>query len=154
MDRIVEFAGNHVLLVVALVASFLLVVFSELKRKASGVLSIAPAEAVALINRDALVLDLRSVEAFGRGHIVNARNVPFDELDAKLGKLGDLKGRTILTVCDAGMNSAKAARKLREAGIENAYGLKGGMTGWSQEGMPVVSGKKTATVRPGRKQKG
>ena len=36
MDRILEFAGNHTLLVFALVTSFLLVIFSELRRKASG----------------------------------------------------------------------------------------------------------------------
>lgn len=154
MDKIVEFTGNHLLLVLALVASFLLVLFIEVRRKASGVLSIGPADAVALINKDALVLDLRSVDAYNRGHIVNARNLPFDELDARLPKLGDLSGRTVVTVCDAGMNSAKAAQKLRQAGVEHAYGLKGGMNGWSQDGMPVVTGKKTATATKVRKNKG
>lgn len=154
MDRIVEFTSSHLLLVLALVASLFLVIFTELKRKASGVLSIAPPDAVALINKDALVLDLRSIEAFNRGHIVNARNIPFDELDAKLPKLGDLSGKTVVTVCDAGVNSAKAAEQLRKSGVEHAYGLKGGMNGWSQDGMPVVTGKRTATVKPARKQKG
>lgn len=154
MDRILEFTGNHLLLVLALVTSFLLVVFTEVRRKASGVSTVAAADAVALINKDAMVLDLRSVEAYNRGHIVNARNVPFDELDAKLPKLGDLSGRTIVAVCDAGMQSAKVVEKLRKAGVEHAYGLKGGMTGWTQEGMPVVSGKKTATAKPARKNKG
>lgn len=154
MDRFLEFTGNHVLLVLALVASFLLLVFTELRRKATGVLAIAPADAVALINKDALVLDLRSVESYNRGHIVNARNVPFDELDARLAKLGDLGGKTIVAVCDAGVSSAKAVEKLRKAGFEHTYGLKGGMAGWSQDGMPVVSAKKTATTKPGRKNKG
>jgi rhodanese-related sulfurtransferase len=106
------------------------------------------------MNKDALVLDLRSVEAFNRGHIVNARNVPYEELDAKLGKLGNLEGKTVVAVCDAGINSAKAAQKLRQAGVSNAYGLKGGMAGWTQDGMPVVSGKKTAASGKPRKSKG
>ncbi len=150
MDRYLEFAGNHTLLVVALVASFFLLVFTELRRKASGILTVSPADAVALINKDALVLDLRSVEAFGRGHIVNARNVPFDELDSRLGKLGDLASRTVVAVCDTGMSSQKAVERLRAAGVEHAYGLKGGMAGWSQDGMPVVTSKKTATARKGK----
>jgi rhodanese-related sulfurtransferase len=154
MDRILEFTGNHALLVLALVASFFLLVFMELRRKAAGVLSISPADAVSLINKEALVLDLRTVDAYNRGHIVNARNVPLDELDARLTKLGDMNGKTIVLVCDAGMSSAKAAEKLRKAGVEHAYGLKGGMAGWSQDGMPVVSAKKTATTKPGRKIKG
>ena len=83
MDRILEFAGAHPLLVFGLLTSFLLVVFSEIRRKAGNLLSIESADAVKLINNDAAVIDLRSNESFARGHIVNARNVPLDELDAK-----------------------------------------------------------------------
>lgn len=144
MDRILEFTGNHTLLVLALVASFMLLIFSELRRKATGVRSLAASDAIALINKDATVVDIRTVEAFGRGHIVNARNIPADELDAKLDKLSSLKDKPIVAVCEAGMSSTKAVDKLRKAGFEQVYGLKGGMTGWAQEGLPVVTGKKTA----------
>lgn len=143
MDRILEFAGNHTLLAFALVTSFLLVIFSELRRKASGVSSIEAPEVVRLINGDALVIDLRSAESFGRGHIVNARNIPADEIDARLGKLGADKSKPVVVVCDAGMTSTKAVGKLRQAGFESTYGLKGGMNGWTQAGLPVVTGKKT-----------
>ena len=143
MDRILEFAGNHTLLAFALVTSFLLVIFSELRRKASGVLSIETTEAVRLINNDALVVDLRSAEAFGRGHIVNARNIPADEIDARIDKLGSNKSKPVVVVCESGLTSTKAVHKLRSAGFESAYGLKGGMSGWTQAGQPVVTGKKT-----------
>lgn len=143
MDRILEFAGNHTLLTFALVTSFLLVIFSELRRKASGVLSIEAPEAVRLINADALVVDLRSAEAFGRGHIVNARNIPADEIDARIDKLGANKSKPVVVVCEAGLTSSKTADKLRKAGFDSAYGLKGGMNGWTQAGLPVVTGKKT-----------
>ena len=143
MDRILEFAGNHTLLAFALVTSFLLVIFSELRRKASGVLSIEAPEAVRLINVDALVIDLRSAEAYGRGHIVSARNIPADEIDARIDKLGSDKSKPVVVVCDAGMTSTKTVEKLRNAGFESAYGLKGGMNGWTQAGLPVVTGKKT-----------
>jgi rhodanese-related sulfurtransferase len=144
MDRILEFSGNHTLLVLALVGSFLLLIFSELRRKATGVRSLPAGDAIALINKDAVVIDVRSVEAYGRGHIVNAKNVPADDLDAKMDNLAPLKDKTIVAVCDAGMSSTKVVDKLRKAGFENVYGLKGGMTGWTQEGLPVVTGKKTA----------
>lgn len=143
MDRILEFAGNHTLLAFALVTSFLLVIFSELRRKAAGVSSVEANDAVKLINNDATVIDLRSAESFSRGHIVNARNVPSDELDAKIEKLGNLKSKPVVVVCDAGVTSNKAADTLRKAGFESVYGLKGGMNGWSQAGLPVVTGKKT-----------
>lgn len=138
-----EFAGNNTLLVFALVASFFLVVFSELRRKASGVVSITAADVVKLINNDAAVIDLRNVDAFARGHIVNSRNIPFDELDVRLEKIEDLKSKPVVAVCDAGMTSTKAVDTLRKAGFESVFGLKGGMTGWSDAGMPVVTAKKT-----------
>lgn len=147
MDRFLEFAGNHTLLVFALVTSFFLVVFSELRRKASGVSLLESTEAVKLMNNDATVIDLRSAEAFGHGHIVSSKNIPFDELDARIEKLSNLKSKPVITVCDAGMTSTKAIDTLRKAGFESAYGLKGGMTGWSEAGLPVVTGKKTKSKK-------
>jgi len=147
MDKILEFTGNHTLLVLALMISFFVVIFSELRRKASGLVNIEATEAVKLINNDAVVIDLRSVDTFSRGHIVNARNIPSDELDAKMNNLESIKSKPIVAVCDAGITSTKAVSTLRTAGFESVYGLKGGMTGWSQAGLPVVTGKKTKTKK-------
>ncbi len=143
MDKFLQFAGAHPLLVSALTASFLLLIFTELRRKATGLIDVEAADAVKLINNDAVVIDMRSSEAFGRGHIVNARNIPTDELDAKLGSLEQLKSKPIVTVCDTGVSSRRAVAALRQKGLESVYSLKGGMTGWSQAGLPVVTGKKT-----------
>jgi rhodanese-related sulfurtransferase len=143
MDKVLEFTGNHTLLVLALIISFFVVVFSEIRRKASGLVNIDPVAAVQLINNDAVVIDLRNIDAFSKGHIVNAKNIPSDELDAKMSQLTDMKSKPIVAVCDAGVTSTKAVTTLRAAGFESVYGLKGGMSGWSQAGLPVVTGKKT-----------
>ena len=143
MDTYLEFIGNHVLLVAGLLASFFLLVFTELQRKARGVMSVDPQEAVKLINADAAVVDFRTAEAFSRGHIVNAKNIPHDELDEKLQKLERFKGKPILAVCDAGLSSAKVVNKLRAQGMDNVYGLKGGLNTWSEASLPLVSSKKT-----------
>jgi len=143
MDRLLEFAGNNTLLVFALVASFLLVIFTELRRKASGMLAVVPTEAVKLINNDAMVLDLRSAESFSRGHIAGARNVPMDELDGHMEKLAKFRSKPVVAVCDAGITSSKAVNALRNSGFDSVYNLKGGMNAWGQAGLPVVSGKKT-----------
>jgi len=143
MDKLLEFTGNNTLLVLALMISFFVVVFTELRRKASGLVNVEAIEAVKLINNDAVVIDLRSVDAFSKGHIVNARNIPSDELEAKMSNLEAMKSKSIVAVCDAGVSSTKAVAALRTAGFESAYGLKGGMAGWGQAGLPVVTGKKT-----------
>lgn len=142
MDTYLEFASNHMLLVSALLFSFLLVLFTELRRKAAGMINLDPVDAVKLINDKAAVIDIRSAESFSRGHIVNARNIPFDELSANEGKLGSLKSGYVVAVCDAGITSTRAVNQMRKMGFENVFGLKGGMNAWSQAGLPVVSGKK------------
>lgn len=154
MDKILEFAGNHTLLVTALMASFFLAVFSELRRKAGGLVNIEAVEAVKLINNDALVIDLRGADAYGRGHIVNARNIPADELDAKLPSLAKNKSGPVIVVCDSGASSMRMVNTLRQQGFDSAYNLKGGMGGWTQAGLPVVTGKKTRSKPKKQKKQG
>jgi rhodanese-related sulfurtransferase len=143
MDTYLEFAGNHTLLVSALVFSFFLLIFTELRRKAAGMINVEPPEAVRLINADAKVIDVRSGEAFARGHIVHAKNIPFDELQADAKKVEKLKSRTVIAVCDSGVTSTKVVDFLRKQGVESVYGLKGGMNAWTQASLPVVTAKKT-----------
>ena len=143
MDIYLEFAANHTLLVTALLFSFFLLIFTELRRQATGMTNVEPQAAVKLINADAVVLDLRSADSFALGHIVNAKNIPFDELDANQDKIDKFKSRPILAVCNAGVTSTRAVNSLRKAGVENVYGLKGGITAWTQASLPLVTAKKT-----------
>ena len=143
MDTYLEFASNHMILVTALMVSFFVLIFTELRRKAGGITNIEPHEAVSLINADAVVIDLRNADAFARGHIVNAKNIPFDELEANQDKLRKMASKPILTVCDAGVNSTRAVTSLRKSGVESVYGLKGGIAAWTQANLPLVTGKKT-----------
>jgi rhodanese-related sulfurtransferase len=154
MDKILEFAGSNVLLVSALMVSFFVIIFTELRRKASGLVNIDAADAVKLINNDAIVVDLRSGDAHSRGHIVNARSIPSDELDAKLSTLEQYKSTPVLAVCESGVSSTRAVNTLRQQGFESAYGLKGGMAGWTQAGLPVVTGKKTKSKSGKGKKRG
>lgn len=147
METYLEFASNHVLLVSALLFSFFLLVFTELRRKSSGLTNVDPQAAVKLINADASVVDLRSPDAFARGHIVNAKNIPFDELSANEEKINRMKANPILAVCDAGMTSSRAVDTLRKSGIENVYGLKGGIAAWTEASLPLVTAKKTKSKK-------
>ena len=157
MDRFLEFTSNHTLLVLALFASFFIVIFYELRRKANGLVNVEAADAVRLMNNNALIIDLRSAETYGRGHIVNARNVPSDEIESRLSSLGGDTSKPIVAVCDAGISSRRAVSALRQKGYESVYSLKQGMTGWSQAGLPVVTGKKTKSKadkgKPGKGKK-
>lgn len=143
MDTYLEFTGNHPVLMALLLISFFVLVFSEIRRKASGLINVDPTGAVSLINNDAVVIDLRNKEAFTRGHIVNAKNIPIDEFDAKRDSMLKFKSKPVVAVCESGISSNKIVDTLRKAGFESVFGLKGGMAAWGQAGLPVVTGKKT-----------
>ena len=143
MEQYLEFTSNHPILISALLFSFFLLVFTELRRKSRGLTNVEPQAAVALINDDATIIDLRSAEAFSRGHIVNATNIPLEELDASGDRLKKLGSKPILTVCDAGVSSNRAVDTLKKSGFDSVYSLKGGITAWTQANLPLVTGKKT-----------
>lgn len=152
MDKILEFTGNHTLLVLGLMVSFFILIFTELRRKAGGLLSVDANAAVKLINNDALVVDLRSADAYSAGHIVSSKSIPSDELESKMSTLEAHKTSPIVLVCDTGNASSKTVATMRAAGFDSAYGLAGGIAAWNQAGMPVVTGRKTKAK--GNKDKG
>ena len=143
MDTYLEFTSNHPVLVILLLISFFVLIFSELRRKASALINVDPSGAVAMINQDAMVIDLRNKESYSRGHIVNAKNIPLDEFDAKRDSIQQFKSKPVVAVCESGISSTKIVNTRRQAGFENVVGLKGGMAAWDQAGLPVVTGKKT-----------
>jgi len=138
MEQLAEFAGNHVVLVMGLIGAFGLVAAYELRLRAQGVTHVAPGDAVKLINKSALVVDVRSPDAFSGGHIVNARNLPLAELAADPESLKKSKTKILLTVCDSGAESGKAANLLRKAGYENAFSIRGGIRAWRAENLPLA----------------
>ena len=103
MDRYLEFAANHTLLVVALSVSFFVLVFSELRRKASGLINIEPTEAVTLMNNDAMVIDLRTVPSlFQAATLLTQRTFHLMSLVTQIEKVAKFKDKPIVAVCDVG----------------------------------------------------
>jgi rhodanese-related sulfurtransferase len=138
MNQLVEFAGNHVWIVAGLVAAALAVAFYELRLRSVGSIHVSTADAVRLINRGALVIDVRKPEEFSAGHIVNARNVALERLRGGEADIGKKKDKILLTVCDTGTSAGAAAGLLRKAGYENVFSLKGGLSGWRADNLPLV----------------
>jgi len=77
-----------------------------------------------LLDRGALVVDVRTPSEFAGGHYAGAINIPLSDLEAQLGQLGTDKGRPIVLYCHSGARSASAKRQLGQAGFTNV--LNGG----------------------------
>jgi rhodanese-related sulfurtransferase len=138
MGQLVEFTGNHVWLVTGLVVACAAVMFYELRLRAQGATHVTAADAVRLINKGALVIDVRKPEDFQQGHIVNARNVPLAEMQRGDDAINKQKSKILLAVCADGSTAGRAAGELRKAGYENAFSLKGGLAGWRADNLPLV----------------
>ncbi len=153
IDQFAEFAGNHTILSTALIGSFMLLIFTEVQRKTRALSDIGPQAVVALMNANATVIDMRPAEQFRKGHLTGAKNFEGAKLSADDPRLQSLKEQTIVVVCDVGMSAARTAVALRKAGFENAFSLKGGITAWQQENLPLIANRKEKGAKGKGKKK-
>jgi rhodanese-related sulfurtransferase len=138
MAQLFEFTGSHPLLVAGLLAAMAALMFYEFRLRAQGATHVTSADAVRLINKGALVIDVRKPEEFQQGHIVNARNIPLDQVQKGDDAINKQKSKILLAVCADGSTAGRAAGHLRKTGYENAFSLKGGLAGWRADNLPLV----------------
>jgi phage shock protein E len=91
---------------------------------------VAPSVARELVSGGALLLDVRTTGEFAGGHLPGAKNIPVQELERRLGEVGN-KERPVVLYCQSGMRSATAAAVLQEAGYRDVHDL-GAMGRWGQ----------------------
>src|SRR6267154_1947466 len=137
MDRLPEYLSHHLYLVVATVIVALIALAFELRlRSRSGGGGISANQAIALHNKGALVLDVRSSEEFAQGHIVEARNIALEQLANSVDTLKKYREKPVIVYCEAGSRSAQAAKLLKAQGFANVFSLQGGLAGWRQDNLP------------------
>lgn len=138
MGTLVEFVSAHPWLSLGLVGSLLAALFNEVRLRALAVSALAPAVAVQAINKGAAVFDLREPKAFGQGHIPSARNMRAVDVP---GTPKVKSGKAVLLVCENGSSSGRLAQDLRKQGSEQVFSLKGGLSAWQRDNMPLVSAR-------------
>jgi rhodanese-related sulfurtransferase len=79
------------------------------------------------------LIDVRSLEEFRDGHLKGAQNLIYDsEFDEKIKSLD--KSKPVAVYCRTGRRSEECSKLLEEAGFEQIYQLKGGLTEWKYKG--------------------
>jgi rhodanese-related sulfurtransferase len=95
-------------------------------------------EAVQLMNREkAVVIDVCEPNEFAAGHVVGAKNIPLNDLQAKLGSAVKNKKLPIILVCQSGARSARAVATAKGLGFEQVHSLGGGLVAWKSANLPV-----------------
>lgn len=136
IEQLFEFIGNHLILVGIFVVLVIVFLINEGKR---GGASVSTTQLVSLVNRDnAIILDIRDKADFSKGHIVEAKNMPYATVDQRISELKAYKQRPIIIVCKMGQTATSIGKKLKEQGFEDVRRLSGGMAEWSAANLPVV----------------
>ena len=128
---------NWMLVAVAGVSGIMLA-WSFIGGKLSGIEEADTLKATRLYNDDALVLDVREDKEFAAGHIPKARHIPLGQLSGRLQELEKFKAKPILVTCRSGQRSARACRLLKKSGFETVYNQAGGIVAWQRANLPVA----------------
>lgn len=127
--------ANWMLWLIALSAGAMLLI-PMIQKAGQGALSAEGA--VQLINRQkAVVVDIRAPEEFAEGHVTGARNVPLDQLEAKLAGTVKNKSLPLLIVCASGARAQRAVAVAKKLGYEQAQALSGGLKSWKDANLPL-----------------
>ncbi len=87
---------------------------------------------------NAIILDVRTPKEVSQGVIPGATVINFYDADFKQ-RIGELdKNKTYFVYCKGGGRSGKTCSTLQDAGVPNTFNLKGGITAWIKEGLPIT----------------
>ena len=140
MDHFLDYLHNHLYLAGLTVAALTAVLVYEVRMRATEFASISAQEAIRLMNQGAVVLDLRDKGAHDAGRVSGSRLLTAEQLASAGESLKKLKNKTLVVYCDRGIRSATAVRQLHEQGFLQAFSLRGGVTAWQAEGLPLQRG--------------
>ena len=101
----------------------------------TGMSSVTPEEAVALVAAGLPLVDVREQDEWDAGHAPEAIFLPMSQIQERLDELPD--GR-MLVICHSGGRSARVTEYLLGQG-HDAVNVEGGMLAWPHAGGSVTS---------------
>ncbi len=107
-------------------------------RPAGSVPNISPRDAwerYSASNGDAVLIDVREVGEFARGHAKGARNVPLSQLSRRIKEIP--ANKDVLLICQSGNRSMQAAHVLKSQGYERVSNISGGTAVWRMSQLPM-----------------
>ena len=75
------------------------------------------------LRNGAMVIDVRSMNEFESGHIIQAHNMPLDRVEMMISSTVKDKNKVLLLHCSTGVRSNMAKKKLEALGYKNVFNL-------------------------------
>jgi rhodanese-related sulfurtransferase len=143
MERLIEYTHQHPWLAGALVLVAIVVVLYEMRVRSETLASVSPQDMVRLMNQGALLIDLRLPEQYTAGHVGGARQMTGEQILKAGETLKKYKEKTVVVYDDTGSLGASAVRQLAAQGFTKAFNLRGGLTAWRNENLPITRASRT-----------
>ena len=99
---------------------------------------VSAADALALRDEGAFILDVRQPDEWATGHIPDATLIPLGDLPGRLAEVP--RDRQVVVVCRSGNRSAQGRDILLGAGYPSVTSMAGGMKDWIAAGYPSQTG--------------
>ncbi|NOR51798.1 MAG: rhodanese-like domain-containing protein [Gammaproteobacteria bacterium] len=148
MDRLLEFSINHWDLVAALVIILMMLFGGGIMRQIRGYKEVTAGDAVTLMNRNgAIYVDVREDNEYADGHLLDSIHIPLAQLVSRIAELDAYKQQPVIVGCRSGSRSAMGCSRLRKAGFETVYNLKGGILAWQSANLPLEQAGKSKKKR-------
>jgi rhodanese-related sulfurtransferase len=142
MDQLVQYIQMNHWLVAATAAVLVLVIVFETRARTEGLAAVSPQDAIRLMNRGAVVIDLRPAEQFAAGHLAGARRMDQGQIQKAGDTLKKYKQKPLIIYDESGSAGTSAARQLKAQGFEHALNLRGGLAAWRSDNLPLEKGSK------------
>jgi rhodanese-related sulfurtransferase len=134
-----KFIFDNWMLITVAVSSGSLLLWPVIQGAATAGLD--PNGAVMLINREkGVVIDVCEPAEYAAGHVGGAKNIPLNQLEAKLAAVVKNKSVPLILVCQSGARSGRAVAIAKKLGYEQAQSLGGGLASWRAANLPVEKG--------------
>ena len=84
-----------------------------------------------------VVLDIRTPEEYGEGHLAGSSNLDFYEPDFATSLDALDKDLPYFVYCRSGNRSSTAIETMKDLGFTEVYELDGGIVKWAEAGLPI-----------------
>jgi rhodanese-related sulfurtransferase len=144
MDRLAQYIQVNHWLVAATVVVVVLVIVFEMRARTESFAAVTPQDAIRLMNRGAVVIDLRPAEQYAAGHLSGARRMDGEQILKAGETLKKYLQKPLIVYDESGSLGTSAARQLKAQGFAHAFNLRGGLAAWRSDNLPLEKGTKAA----------
>ena len=140
MEQLIEFAGNHGMLVAGFAGIILLLVWTEISRHTRGYAELTPIQAVQKMNQgNTAIVDISTAADFSKGHLAGSTHIALSRFNKPDPDIEKVKDGPVIVVCKNGQTAHQAAAKLVKLGATDVAVLKGGTTQWIADSYPLAA---------------